>query len=99
MTALNLYFRSIRHPAIAVLAMASLLPMTVLAQTEIGSVSAANEQVLGTPPQRDQRVLNLGDAVVLDERVQTTDLGAGQFVFRDNTSLTVWPNSDIVLDR
>jgi hypothetical protein len=67
-------------------------------ETGIGSVAAANEDVLGTPPARERRALRLGAGLVSNERVETTEIGAGQFLFLDQTSLTVWPNSDIVLD-
>lgn len=65
----------------------------------IGSVAAANEEVRGTPPQQDPRRLRLGIKLVEAERVETSSVGAGQFLFLDQTSLTVWPDSDIVLDK
>lgn len=65
----------------------------------IGSVAAANEEILGTPPAAQPRPLRLGAEIVSDERVETGPLGAGQFLFLDRTTLTVWPDSDVVLDR
>ncbi|MEM9063055.1 MAG: FecR domain-containing protein [Pseudomonadota bacterium] len=53
----------------------------------------------GTPPQRETRQLIIGDDVVANERVQTSDVGSGQLLFIDQTSLTVAANSDIVLDK
>lgn len=66
---------------------------------EIGSVAAVNRDMLGTPPGATQRDLLLGAKVVKDERIQTTDDGTGQLMFVDQTTLTVAPRSDIVLDR
>jgi len=65
----------------------------------IGSVAAANEAVIGTPPEQDPRKLKLGLKLFEAERVETSEIGAGQFLFLDQTSLTVWPSSDIVLDK
>ncbi|MEM9735097.1 MAG: FecR domain-containing protein, partial [Pseudomonadota bacterium] len=76
------------------------LGLPALAQsTDIGSVAAVNRDMTGTPPQQDLRNLEIGNEVVEDERVQTSDLGSGQLVFIDQTTLTVSPNTDIVLDN
>ncbi|MEL7470735.1 MAG: FecR domain-containing protein [Pseudomonadota bacterium] len=69
------------------------------ASADIGTVAAVNQQMDGTPPQRETRKLIIGDKVVSNERVQTSDIGSGQLLFVDQTSLTVASNSDIVLDR
>ncbi|MGD1923733.1 MAG: FecR domain-containing protein [Paracoccaceae bacterium] len=69
------------------------------ATADIGTVAAVNQQMDGTPPQRETRQLLLGDNVVSNERVQTSDVGTGQLLFVDQTSLTVASNSDIVLDK
>lgn len=66
---------------------------------DIGTVAAANNDILGTPPAQDPRQLKLGLKIVESERVETSPVGAGQFLFLDQTSLTVWPESDIVLDK
>lgn len=74
-------------------------PVWSSAQTPvIGNVAAANEEVVGTPPASDPRQLRLGLEVVANERVETSSVGAGQFLFLDQTALTVWPNSDVTLD-
>ena len=89
---------SLRSGALAAAATACLV-VAPAGAVEIGSVAAANRDVLGTPPAEDTRQLLLGARVVLEERIQTSDLGAGQFMFLDQTALTVWPNSDVVLDE
>lgn len=66
---------------------------------EIGNVAAVNRDMSGTPPGVDRRLLSLGNEVVQDERIETTDVGSGQLLFADQTSLTVSPNTDIKLDK
>ena len=65
----------------------------------IGAVAAVNSEVIGDPPQADPRDLLLGDDLVLEERIESSPIGTGQFLFLDQTALTVAPNSNIVLDR
>ena len=67
--------------------------------TEIGSVAAVNTDVTGTPPAANSRILNISDEVVLNERIVSSATGTAQFLFLDQTSLTVSPQSDLVLDR
>ena len=69
------------------------------AYAEIGSVSAVNRNMDGTPPQGQRRALSLGNGVVQEERIETSDIGSGQLLFQDQTALTVAPNSDLVLDK
>ena len=57
----------------------------------IGAVSALNRDVDGTPPQADSRNLIIGDNVVQNERIDSSPLGSGQFLFLDQTSLTFTP--------
>lgn len=78
-------------------ALAALAPEVGLA--DIGSVAAINGKMRGTPPSKGVRALGLGDAVYSNELIQTGTDGLGQFLFIDNTSLTVGKNSRIVLDR
>jgi hypothetical protein len=81
------------------LALASALGAAPAVAERVGSVAAVNEEMRGTPPAAAQRPLTLGVEVVRDERVETGPLGSGQVLFLDQTALTVWPNSDVVLDR
>ncbi len=66
---------------------------------EIGSVAAVNRDIDGTPPGGASRSLLLGDRLIANERLISSPLGSGQVLFLDQTSLTVSPNSDIVLDQ
>ncbi|MFN3259427.1 MAG: FecR domain-containing protein [Pikeienuella sp.] len=69
------------------------------AAERIGAVAAVNSEVIGEPPAADPRDLILGDDLVLEERIESSPIGTGQFLFLDQTALTVAPNSNIVLDR
>jgi hypothetical protein len=69
------------------------------AADEIGVTTATNPATRGTPPQRPTRVLHIGTNVISRERVQSTGSGSAQLLFFDRSSLTVGPNSDLVLDE
>ena len=66
--------------------------------TEIGTVAAVNRDMDGTPPSAASRALGLGMRIVRDERIETSEIGSGQLLFLDQTSLGLAPNSDLVLD-
>ncbi|MEM0922865.1 MAG: FecR family protein, partial [Pseudomonadota bacterium] len=84
--------------ATTALSLGTFLPLTAPAQN-IGNVAAVNRDMAGTPPTADRRLLQLGNNVVRNERIETSDEGAGQLMFIDQTSLTVSPNTDIRLDE
>lgn len=67
--------------------------------SEIGSVAAVNRDVEGTPPDAPTRSLLIGNRVIADERIVSSEIGSGQLLFLDQTTLTVAPNSEIRLDR
>lgn len=66
---------------------------------KIGTVAAVNSLVEGEPPASPPRALTLGNDLSLDERIISSPVGSGQFLFLDQSSLTVAPNSNIVLDK
>ena len=65
----------------------------------VGSVAAVNRDMDGTPPEGSRRALNLGDQVVRNELIETSKVGSGQIVFLDQTTLSVAPNSNVILDK
>lgn len=75
------------------------LPVMAGAQTKIGTVAAVNPSMAGTPPASAKRTYSLGLGVIENERVETRGDGSGQLLFVDQSTLTVAPNSDIVLDK
>ena len=68
------------------------------AMADIGTVAAVNRAMDGTPPAGTRRNLDLGIRVVRNERIETSDQGSGQILFLDQTSLSIAPGTDLVLD-
>ena len=69
------------------------------AASDIGKVAAVNPSMDGTPPDAGARTLSLGSGVLQNERIETSEDGSGQLLFLDQTSLSIAPRSDIVLDK
>jgi ferric-dicitrate binding protein FerR (iron transport regulator) len=83
-------------PALAV-ALAQ-LPAPAWAQAAIGSTAISTNQVsarLGA----QERALRRGDPVHQDEAVRTGAASAAQLLFRDETTMNLGANTEIVLDR
>ncbi|MEM7236854.1 MAG: FecR family protein [Pseudomonadota bacterium] len=84
----------------ALLSGISLLALSTAAPAQdIGNVAAVNQDMQGTQPGGAPRQLEIREAVVENERIQTSDDGSGQLVFVDQTTLTVSSKSDITLDQ
>ncbi|MFO1160916.1 MAG: FecR domain-containing protein [Reyranellaceae bacterium] len=69
------------------------------ASAEIGKASVVQGEPKGKPPSETERVLKIGNDLQADERVTTLAHDRAHVVFLDNTSLTIGPNSAVVLDR
>lgn len=69
------------------------------AEADIGGVAAVNNRMDGTSTVFQRRALVISDPVLQNERIETTESGLGQLLFLDQTSLTVAPKSDLVLDK
>ncbi|MDB5591084.1 FecR domain-containing protein [Enterovirga sp.] len=87
-----------RRLRIALAAATCLAGPPVLAQ-EIGTAGAVNPASTGTPPARPTRVLQIGSRVVFKERINTTAGGNVQLVFVDKTTMSIGPNSTVVIDE
>ena len=72
---------------------------SALGQERVGISSAVNEQATGTPPGQAARRLIIGQEVVFNERIATTEVGQTQLLFLDESSLSVGPNSDLTIDQ
>ena len=66
---------------------------------QIGSVAALNSDVDGTPPAATTRQLSIGESLVQDELIESSPIGSGQFLFLDQTTLTIAKDSSLVLDK
>jgi hypothetical protein len=78
--------------------LSSTLALPVAAQ-QIGTVASSEPTLRGTPPGAATRTLALGTNLLRDETVQSSATGRGQLLFLDQTTLSLAPNTTIVLDR
>ena len=65
----------------------------------VGTAAVVNPASLGTPPGEQSQTLLVGTNVVFKEKIQTQGAGQTQILFLDQSTLTVAPNSEIVLDE
>ena len=70
-----------------------------LAQERVGVSSAVNPQAIGTPPGGAMRQLVIGQDIVFNERITTSEGGQTQVLFLDESSMTIGPNSDVTIDQ
>lgn len=70
-----------------------------LAQAKVGVTSVTDGEPLGQPPAANERVLRVGIDVQASERVSTKADDRAHVVFLDGTSLTIGPNSVLVIDK
>ena len=78
---------------------AVLLAATSVSATDIGAVAAVNRDVQGARPTEAPRRLELNERLIQNERITTSAESGGQVLFLDQTTLTLTPNSDIILDK
>ncbi|MEM7212370.1 MAG: FecR domain-containing protein [Pseudomonadota bacterium] len=77
-----------------------LIGLAAPAAEDIGKVAAVNPSMDGTPPtDQTRRTLQLGSGVIQNEKIETSEDGSGQLLFLDQTSLSIAPRSEIVLDK
>lgn len=82
-------------------ALASLLalgPSLAMAET-VGTAGAANTRSAGKVLGRTPKLIEIGDQVVRDEKIETSATGSVQVVFIDRTTLNIGPNSSLIIDR
>lgn len=87
--------RTVFSAAAVAVVLASAAPV----QAEIGVLAAVNRDMTGARPSEAARPVFINEKLVTDERIETSANGGGQVLFLDQTSLTIAPNSSIVLDR
>lgn len=83
----------------ALMAAATLALAAPLAAQNIGTVASSEPTLRGTPPGSGTRTLSLGTGVVQDETIASSSSGRGQILFVDQTTLSLAPNTTIVLDQ
>lgn len=65
----------------------------------IGTIASSEPTLRGTPPGAATRALALGTGVVQNETIASSATGRGQILFVDQTTLSMAPNTTIVLDQ
>lgn len=85
--------------AAAALLLSGLMLAAPAAGQTVGTVGAVNPVSHGTPPGQAQRVVELGSQVIYRERIVTGETGSLQLAFLDKSTLSIGPNSDIVIDE
>jgi hypothetical protein len=83
---------------IATTALATFFVGTAIAQ-QIGVVASLDPNMRATAPGQPERTLAIRAGVVADDSVRTEAAARGQLLFQDETTLSVAPASQIVLDR
>lgn len=77
----------------------AIAPHTRANAQSAGSVGAVNPNATGTPPGGSSRSLAIGNAVVRNERLQTSSTGTLHVTFSDKTTLNLGPNTTMTVDR
>jgi hypothetical protein len=81
---------------------AAVVYLSIAARAEVetvGIASAVNPDAVGTPPSGVTRTLVIGTEVLFKERIVTAAEGQAQLLFLDHSSLTVAPQSELVIDE
>ncbi len=76
-----------------------LLAGTPTLAQDVGVAAAVNPATLGTPPGQTTRVVQLGGKITFLEEIETDDGGQTQVLFIDQSTLTIAPNSFVVVDE
>lgn len=76
----------------------SLCAQGAVTLAEVGVASAATLIATGKVPKQPERVLEIGTNLVQNEKITTSATGRIHLLFRDGSTLTVGPNSNLVLD-
>ena len=83
-----------------IVALASALSAAAPASAQqVGTATAVNPLSESTPPGGATAPLVVGAHIVHKERVHTTPAGTAQLLFTDKSSMSIAPNTDIVIDE
>src|SRR5215469_6713649 len=90
------------HPVVLAFAaaLAAVVPGLVpaLAQ-QVGTATAVNPSSEGTPPGGTTTTLTIGARVLHKERIHTSPTGSVQLLFLDKSTLSIAPNTSLVIDE
>src|ERR1700692_1658991 len=77
----------------------ALLAASSASAQQVGTATAVNPLSESTPPGGSTAPLVVGAHIVHKERVHTTPAGTAQLLFTDKSSMSIAPNTDIVIDE
>jgi hypothetical protein len=85
--------------ALAVVSLSALFVAASASAQQVGTATAVNPLSESTPPGGTTGPLVVGAHIVHKERVHTTPAGTAQLLFTDKSSMSIAPNTDIVIDE
>src|SRR5580704_15629180 len=85
--------------ALAVAFLGALLAAAPATAQQVGTATAFNPLSESTPPGGTAAPLVVGAHIVHKERVHTTTAGTVQLLFTDKSTMSIAPNTDIVIDE
>src|SRR5580693_20865 len=93
--------RSSRHFTVALVVgfLSALFAAASAFAQQVGTATAVNPLSESTPPGGATGPLIVGAHIVHKERVHTTPAGTVQLLFTDKSSMSIAPNTDIVIDE
>jgi hypothetical protein len=66
---------------------------------QVGTTTAVNPSTEGTPPGGTTSTLTIGARVLHKERIHTSSTGSVQLLFLDKSTLSIAPNTSLVIDE
>ena len=84
--------------ALVVVAAFAIGPVSSSAAVDVGVTTTVRPAALGTPPVSETRVLEVGDRLVFEERIETNRNGSTQVLFLDGTALSIGGDALVTLD-
>ena len=93
----KIQFMAIQSVTLALaIAMGALMPA---AAQQVGTATAVNPSSEGTPPGGSTTTLTIGARVLHKERIHTSPTGSLQLLFLDKSTLSIAPNTSLVIDE
>jgi hypothetical protein len=89
-----------RQKTIALLLAGTALAVSPVLAQQVGTATAVNPESQSAPPGGGATTtLKVGARIVHKERIKTAPTGSVQLLFLDRSTLSIAPNSDIVIDE
>lgn len=92
-------FKTIALALATALAAAAPGMMKPVVAQQIGTATAVNPSTEGTPPGGSTTTLTIGARVLHRERIHTSPTGSVQLLFLDKSTLSIAPNTSLVIDE